>query len=249
MVHFTKSGRIFMRKIQKQFVSLLVVYCLVLPFTAIAIESPEPEKQFPNSILSDPRLYGHEIVNKFQYSESDTFITPNDSLSLVLKNGYASANIIHQDSISYPKENYRVKTIKLVYTKYPFYKEDWLTNYYDLLAWRLQELFRLDSTLNNKDIEWELVAQTSCKTASDAKEYFHGIVLYLEPTGVIAEDIPRELETPETKDPEGIPNGGFLFKEERNPDYYRSRLEFTPEPGKELRRNMDPKKLKCPTWR
>lgn len=238
-----------MRKIRKQFVSLLIVFCSVVTYTSIALESPEPEKQFPDSILSDPRLYGHEIVNKFQYSELETFSKPNDSLTLVLKNGYASAIITHKDSISYPKENYRVKTIKLVYTKYPFSKEDWLTNYYDLLAWRLQELFRIDSTLNNTDIEWELIAQTSCKTASQAKEYFHGIVLDLEPIEVIAEDIPNEIEIPETKEAEGIPNGGFLFKEERNPDYYRSRLEFTPEPGKELRRNMDPKKLKCPTWR
>jgi hypothetical protein len=199
--------------------------------------------------MSSPRLYGHEIVNKFHYSESDRFKIPDDSLSLVLYNGYASAIISNQDSVSFPKEKYRVTTIKLIYTNYPISKDEWLTNYYDLLSWRLQELFCLDSMLNSAAIEWELIAQTGCKTACQAKEYFHGIVLYLEPIEIIAEEIPTEIEIPETKETEGIPNGGFLFREERNPDYYRSRLEFTPEPGKELRRNMDPKKLKCPTWR
>ncbi len=215
-------------------------------------QPPEAEadikEYFENELLENPRIHAEQLIAKFAYAEIDSFQLPaNDSLVIMLHNGYAQADIANANDFYFDTTLYRVKHVDIVYTRYPYHKKDWLTHYDDLLSWRLQELFALDSTLNNSDISWGLLAQTRGTTARAAKDLFHGIVLHLEP--LIANALsPPATEVPVNTPPTGIKNGGFIMREDRHPDYFRSPINFEPEPGKVLRRNMDPKKLKCPTW-
>jgi len=210
----------------------------------------ERELYFENSWLQNPRVHSREITERFVFEETDVYHNGNDSMVIRLTNGYALAPIINKGDYAYDKTRFKVAKIDVVFTKYPFDKKDWLTNYYDLLAWRLLALFGLDPSLNNTDISWNMVLQTDCKTAGAAKQMFHGIVLYLEPVAVDGDGITfLEEDDPVDVPASSIINGGFIMREDRDPAYFMIPLQYQPDPGRPLRRNMDPKKLKCPTWR
>lgn len=204
---------------------------------------------FGRDLLDNPREKAGMLLDKFSYTETEIFAKPSDSLSIALENGYARAPIINAQEYDYDATRYRVAKVDIVFTRYPYNKRDWLTNYYDLLAWRLKALFEIDQFLNDSSIEWGLLLQTSCKTAPRAKELFHGIVLYLEPLESQPDPEVPVADIPERSQPTPIENQGFLFSEPRNPEMFRSRYRFEPEPGTETRRKMEPSKLKCPSWR
>lgn len=213
-------------------------------------EHEQAKFKFCSILLAEPRANNDLLLSHFSYTEVPVYEFPDDSLSIILFNGYAKAPILNPGEYKVDYKRLRVSSIDIVYTKYPYEKQDWLTNYYDLLSWRLKALFEYDSLLNDSSVVWGRILQTSCKTAWEARNLFHGIVITLEPREQLAmdEDAPDDSQ-PRRSLPEPIENGGFLFSGERNPDYFRSRLIFEPEPGKEPRRNMDPSKLRCPTWR
>lgn len=204
---------------------------------------------FDAKLLDNPREKAGMLLNKFSYTETDVFAKPSDSMTIALENGYARAPIINAEKYDYDAEQFRVSKVDIVFTRYPYNKRDWLTNYYDLLAWRLKALFELDGLLNDPSIEWGLVLQTSGITAPLAKELYHGIVLYLEPLESHPDPEIPTADIPERTQPTPIENQGFLFSEPRNPEMFRSIYRFEPEPGTEPRRNMEPSKLKCPRWR
>ncbi len=214
------------------------------------VEHEKEEKMFCFSILDYPRANNDLLLSHFSYAEIPVYEFPEDSLSIILFNGYALADIANPEDLNIDFDYYNVASVDIVFTKYPYHKEDWRTNYYDLLSWRLLALFELDSLLNNDATEWGLILQTDGKTDYDARQMYHGIVLRLVPREkfVATIEIPEE-KIPQRDVPSPIENGGFLLRQDRNPDYFRSRLIFEPEPGQEPRRNMDPSKLRCPTWR
>lgn len=210
-------------------------------------DNPPIARQFQDSVLASPRVYTDELLQPFAYKETDVFEYTADSMHLVLENGYASPKLVNPGVYTYNASKYRVKAVDIVYTKYPLKKKDWRTHYHDLLAWRLQALFELDAALNHKGVQWRRVLQTAGKNEPAASQLFHGIVVYLTPLDdkVIDDQTPEEGSRPEPI----IQNQGFLFRETQNPDRFRSRIIFTPDPDREPRRNMDPKDLKCPRWR
>lgn len=212
------------------------------------IEKSEGPVHFDAHLLDLPRQHAVGIIEKFSYNEISQFTMEEcDTNRIILYNGYAQAGIRNPEDFLYDKSRYRVKRVEVVFTKYPFNPKDWLTNYYDLLSWRLQELFAIDATLNDPSIEWDMVLQTAGKTASQARRMFHGLVLTLEPLASFpGEEIPEEKRGRNNL-PLEIKNEGFLFQQERNPAMYRSPLIFTPDPGGS-KRQMDPRKLKCPSW-
>ncbi|MFP4289892.1 MAG: hypothetical protein ACLFQS_11605 [Bacteroidales bacterium] len=228
-------------------------------FPVISIEvyaegsmSENPEKMdlyFSIEHLENPVPSGTLLVDRFEYRETDVYEKQNRKDVIYLENGYAAAKIRDVENFPIDKERYSVAKVEVIYTKYPLRKEDWITNYYELLARRLEALFSIDSTLNSSEIEWSLVSQTECTTAHDAKNLFHGIALYLEPLPVSKETTPPVTEQKREKRdlPPIIENMGFITKEEKHPDQFKSPIEFGSTGNK--KRQMDPKDLQCPTWR
>ncbi|MGL4596124.1 MAG: hypothetical protein ACRCYO_01270, partial [Bacteroidia bacterium] len=125
--------------------------------------------------------------------------------TVVLENGYAKSKIINPDDWI-GSEGICVREIKLIYTKYPVDESFWLTNYHRLLADRLIELFRIDSSLNSAAIKWTIVLQTDCKTAKLAQKRFHGIEICYEECG-----------TPSI----ALPNDSLVSKEKKRMDSLR----------------------------
>jgi hypothetical protein len=99
---------------------------------------------------------------------------------VILENGYALYSIIDKDKWDRLKHNVDVTSVDIVFSRYPFNKEDWITNYYKLLASRLIELFSIDPSLNSTEIKWRLVLQTSCRSAAEAQGLYHGVVIGYE---------------------------------------------------------------------
>lgn len=220
----------------------------------IAGENPESTHgvfpvYFPSQMLHNPRENAGELLSLFAYNETDLFEPAPDAGIIKLANGYASARIRNNEDYTLNHDSARVTRIKIVFTKYPYHKQDWRTNYFDLLAWRLKALFELDPLLNDPAIEWELVLQTRGETDAQARQLFHGIVLYYEPQFYAEADNITPAESPSHKKFTPIENQGFLIPQGRNHDFFRSRLQFEPDSGSVPRRNMRPPDIKCPRWR
>lgn len=151
--------------------SILLLFCIFLQ---------AQEKKFSNDMLGKPRDYTGLYEKSFSIVEIPVFRKNNKPGQVVLETGYVQ-HIIKNPAAWQAKPNTVVTEINIVFTKYPKDKELWQTNYYDLLANRLKELFLIDSTLNNPNFEWNLVLQTECNTEEQAKKMFHGIVIrYVE---------------------------------------------------------------------
>ena len=137
--------------------------------------------KFSKETLNYPLKNKDVLENSFKYKEifkfnKDTVIEN----AAILENAYAKYVISNAVKWEKSNPNLNVIGIDIVFTKYPIKKEDWLTNYYVLLANRLKELFRIDSSLNNSKIEWSLVLQTECKTDVETRKMFHGIVIHYQ---------------------------------------------------------------------
>lgn len=139
------------------------------------------EKMFSDSLLEFPKLHITQIKKLFSYNEIGTFKNSGNSFCTVLENGYAKSKILNPEWWLKIKKNRIVTSIDIVFTKYPRKESDWITNYAELLAARLQELFKTDPDLNCKNIKWHLVLQTDCKTDLETRSYFHGIVIHSVP--------------------------------------------------------------------
>ncbi len=232
------------------FLCLFSIMCIeVYAKEVMGKTTEENDMHFPEEYLENPVKYDSLLVNLFHYRETDVFDKQDRKDVIYLENGYADANIRDVENFFIRKEAYQVVKVEVVYTKYPFHKKDWITNYYDLLARRLEELFSIDSALNSNQTEWFLISQTECKTAYEAKNMFHGIALYLEPLSETTMELPpvTEQQTKGRDLPPLIENMGFITSEEKDPDQFKSKLNFGSTGTR--KRQMDPKDMKCPTWR
>lgn len=146
----------------------------------LAINGVFSQPKFMPEWLDNPLDYLSEIENQCSSFETDTYRLPDKGFFKQLYNAYASPIISNKNSWKSGMNNIVVTKVEIVYTKYPLHRKDWITNYNQLLAARLKELFSLDNSLNQKDIEFCLILQTKCKTESAAKDFFHGIVIHFE---------------------------------------------------------------------
>jgi hypothetical protein len=219
------------------------IFLLLLFPLQLFCSGPIAEKMFSQTWLNSPLKYGDSIVERFVYHEIERFIPDKQEGIITLSNGYARSKIINQVDYKMDHQNFRVHRIDVVYTKYPILHKDWLTNYYELLARRLLALFEADERLNDATIEWNLVSQTACITAVQARQFFHGIVIYTEPLP------PMVFQEQEINEEEFHPieNQGFIFRNTYNPDVLNNR--FNPDPDGSRKIIMRVPDVKCPRWR
>ena len=150
---------------------------ILLLFSSLSLNS---QIKFNPEWLDHPGNYTKELESCFEYKEIPVYASEESIYLTFLKNGYASAVFENPEKWITNVSNRRVKQITIVFSKYPYFKEDWITNYHLLLSRRLKSLFQLDPTLNSAQIEWKLLVQTNCKTEEDALKLLHGIVIKCE---------------------------------------------------------------------
>ncbi len=139
-----------------------------------------PSVLFTQDMLENPSKYRKDYEQIFAYNEISRFRGKSEKSQFVLENGYASAILKNAGEWTKIRKGKKVTEITIVFTKYPRFKKDWITNYDFLLASRLKELFRLDPSLNNNEINWRLLLQTDCRNDKQTRSFFHGIVIRYE---------------------------------------------------------------------
>jgi len=133
------------------------------------------QQAFSDILLTQPQAHSKEIEAAFVYKELPVYTKNTKEKSIFLKNGYASSVLQTPGQWPLKQKSLFVKEINIIFTKYPKEKNFWNTNYYDLLAERLKNLFILDPALNDSRISYSLVLQTACNSEAEAKEMLHGI--------------------------------------------------------------------------
>ncbi len=135
------------------------------------------------------------LESKFNLFEIDQYEDDAVDNAVFLENGYAQFAISNPQKWTRKMTNFRATEINLIYTKYPKNKELWRTNYRGLMMNRLKELFRIDSSLNSSEIEWNIVLQTACNTEPEAMRMLHGIEIYFEPIELSDTTITTEVDS------------------------------------------------------
>jgi hypothetical protein len=157
----------------KGFIKMVRGICLLLG--VLTFQALIAQRAFDEKWLQMPEKYGEQLLSMFTVSEVPVFEEKDQPGYLVLHNGYGVSEIF--DSEKLESENaIDVVSVTLVYSRYPLvngtYEEIFI-----LLADRLIELFTIAPWLNDPDIEWNIVRQTSCTTQSEAAALFHGIII------------------------------------------------------------------------
>jgi len=182
---------------------------IILLFFSINIYSQKNYK-FPDYILASPRKYSVQLQKRLNYKEIIVFEDTMKESHVTLTNGYARYKIIDGEKWLKNKKGKIPYKVDIVYTKYPLRKQDWITNYDELLANRLKALFKLDSNLNRKNIEFNTVLQVKCYTDKQTRKMFHGIVIYYKDSASVSK---KELAKIKSDAPKGK---HYLFDQSRN---------------------------------
>jgi len=136
--------------------------------------------RFPAEVLEQPEASRSFFESVWEVSEVNIFRKDPSVRSFMIANGYASSML--QPARGWPPRlaGYRVLEVNMILTKYPRNKNFWRTNYYSLMAERLQALFRMDPRLNDTTISYGLIFQTACHTEKEAQSLFHGFEIVYE---------------------------------------------------------------------
>lgn len=179
----------------KYFKSITLILFLLLYMSNLLIA--QTVKKFSKDILDHPQKYSQEFEKLFNYNEIKIYDQDDHPTSVILENGYTKSKIINPEKWKPYDDKIVITQIDIIFTKYPHDKEFWRTNYYDLLAARVNELINLDSTLNSADFEWNLVLQTEPNTEPEAKNLFHGIAItYFKISDYLREEDDEINESP-----------------------------------------------------
>jgi len=169
------------------------------------ISAQAAHEKFTKEILDNPTSAGKQFERKFNSMIISKFEPDSFMNHVILENGYSKYKIANPTAWPPKEKKYRVAEIQVIYTQYPKDKDFWLTNYHDLLANRLKELFALDPTLNDKRIEWTMILQTKCNTEQEAEKMFHGIAIYYAP--IIEDTVPPKPKVYTKTDSVNFSNG------------------------------------------
>lgn len=152
-------------------------YLALLLFIS-ACSSIEAKVLFSKFELENPRDFKYKFDSVFHRIEMPVARYAYGKSQVVLENSYASSVFKNPDSW---KSGPILDSLCLILSKYPAKEEDWLINFYDLLASRLQALYVLAPEANDSRLKHILILQTSCKTEEQAKNLFHGFVIFAHP--------------------------------------------------------------------
>lgn len=160
---------------------LRIITFLFIMLISTLVAFGQGEIMFTKRVLDNPIENSQWFDSNLELVYIDAFEAQNSTQTTYLENGYVKHQFLDGSNLRGSHWGATPVSIDVVYTKYPFSRVDWQTNYFTLLANRLKELFLLDSSLNSTSIKWRLVMQTDGKSGSGAKGLFHGIVINYTP--------------------------------------------------------------------
>lgn len=121
------------------------------------------------------------LESGMSYKEIKKFNVKSIPGAVILANGYNEAKIRNPENWKPDYRKIEVTDVEFIFTKFPVRTESWIFNNSRLLRKRMNELFKLDPRLNCYKIQYRILLQTDCQNDSQAKTYFHGIVIKYRP--------------------------------------------------------------------
>ena len=139
------------------------------------LSTAKAQEKFSSDILGNPNKFSTFFEETLPITEVEIYQYNNAAQSILLENGYAKYQF--ENNNDWPPQGLNVvpTEVTVIFTQYPKHKSFWLTDYHWLLAKRLEELFSLDSALNDTSIVYNIVMQTDCENEFEAMQLFHGI--------------------------------------------------------------------------
>ncbi|MDD4385659.1 MAG: hypothetical protein PHD06_10845 [Bacteroidales bacterium] len=135
-------------------------------------------RRFSEDVLANPIDNAQWFDTNIEIDSVPIYKFIESGRSIIFDFGYANATFQNDTQAFIDVMAFRQPVmVDVIFTGYPIKKDDWITNYYTLLANRVASLVEFDNRMNDREIEWRLIIQTSCTTDKDAKLMFHGAVV------------------------------------------------------------------------
>ena len=134
------------------------------------------QQRFSSDILNSSRKYGASVEQSFKIEETYIFKKDTTKNKIYLTNGLRSSKYINPQSWTSISQDLEVKSITIVFSKYPIRRNGYSMNH-KLLFNRLKNLFLLDPYLNDTNIQWKIILQTHCIDDDQVDSLFHGVVI------------------------------------------------------------------------
>ena len=141
----------------------------------LLLSTAKAQKNFTSEILGNPNQFSVFFEETLPITEVEIYQYNKADQSVLLENGYAKYQFENNNDWPPQGVNAVPTEVTVIFTQYPKHKSFWLTDYHWLLAKRLEELFSLDSALNDTSITYSIVMQTDCVNEFEAMQLFHGI--------------------------------------------------------------------------
>jgi hypothetical protein len=241
--------------------------CFIIVFFSIhfsfysLFSQQDSSLMFSNQVLANPKVFSAWFDKVFEIDTIKSFNGEVGQGQLLLENGYIQYEIRDKESkiLCLPKG--QPEFVHIIFSNYPKNKNQWHTNYYDLLANRLKELFSVDPSLNSRKLNWKLVLQTECSNTAQASSLFHGILVgYI--VDITQKIVPTaDIEVPKTRinkipnneisivpSPGPNPDLVVINRNQPKPDLYPEQfypIYERPDLKKKKKRRKEPS---CPTF-
>jgi len=145
-----------------------------LGFRCVVAIEIRPKKMFDETVLTDAINHAAWFHEQLVTIDTAVYIPAHHKVKLPF---HYESDAVSYDSLNYQLQHQTVTAIEIVFTRYPYHLAAWNINYYELLAQRLQNLFKYNPSLNTKQIQWNIIRQTACQSKEEASKLFHGFVL------------------------------------------------------------------------
>lgn len=123
-------------------------------------------------------LFPADPSHNFSLVEIPVFQPTSLDYNEILEMGYASHKIRNPENWENHDGSKQVYRIDIIFTRYPYHKKDWIIHYDTLLEKRIRSICALDPRIDRYQVTWNLILQTDCQTEEEAKNLFHGAMIW-----------------------------------------------------------------------
>lgn len=148
-------------------------FAVLLPILIFIKTGLAQQPAFEKAWLSEPEKYSKQLIGVFQEIEMPVYTQSPGTNKILLENGYLKHEL---PAIKWPLKagKHEVTIVRMIVSLYPQNRKAWQTGFENIMARRLNALFNIAPSLNDKRIHFELILQTNCKNEEEAKKLFHG---------------------------------------------------------------------------
>ncbi|HYG53372.1 MAG TPA: leucine-rich repeat domain-containing protein [Flavobacteriales bacterium] len=158
----------------------MIRYTFPILLCCFAFQNIQAQTLFDPAQLPNHKSYGPIAEKKCSYHEVYQY-APTDGAGIIhLKNGLRKTTYESTEKWTTISDTVNVDSIDIIFSKYPL-RSGVYYMHYDLLCNRLIHLFEIDELLNDPNIRFRLILQTTCVSDAQVTTLFHGVAIHYSP--------------------------------------------------------------------